>query len=167
MLFCHRYTTDLTGKRCFGFTAAPDPSWTPASCKQQVFSSAHLASAHLPTAQLASAHLASAAPPYGPTRFCPPCFCPPPYCPTRFPPCPPRFCTLCSARPVMHLTCRGVTLLSRSAAGGLMSARHGSTVTPRAAGSAARTRAGIARMRRVGLVLLRMSPRDSRARLLL
>eukprot|EP00284_Hemiselmis_tepida_P006509 CAMPEP_0174928728 /NCGR_PEP_ID=MMETSP1355-20121228/25625_1 /TAXON_ID=464990 /ORGANISM="Hemiselmis tepida, Strain CCMP443" /LENGTH=230 /DNA_ID=CAMNT_0016174903 /DNA_START=42 /DNA_END=734 /DNA_ORIENTATION=+ len=30
-----RYKQDLTGKRCFGFSRAPDPSWTPASCKQQ------------------------------------------------------------------------------------------------------------------------------------
>mmetsp|Transcript_9930 Transcript_9930/g.23198 ORF Transcript_9930/g.23198 Transcript_9930/m.23198 type:complete len:229 (-) Transcript_9930:140-826(-) len=30
-----RFKQDLTGKRCFGFFRAPDPSWTPASCKQQ------------------------------------------------------------------------------------------------------------------------------------
>mmetsp|Transcript_18390 Transcript_18390/g.60390 ORF Transcript_18390/g.60390 Transcript_18390/m.60390 type:complete len:163 (-) Transcript_18390:135-623(-) len=30
-----RFGEDLTGKRCFGLTRAPDPAWTPASCKDQ------------------------------------------------------------------------------------------------------------------------------------
>jgi hypothetical protein len=25
----------MTGKRCFGLSRAPDPAWTPASCKDQ------------------------------------------------------------------------------------------------------------------------------------
>mmetsp|Transcript_8795 Transcript_8795/g.17581 ORF Transcript_8795/g.17581 Transcript_8795/m.17581 type:complete len:223 (+) Transcript_8795:30-698(+) len=30
-----RFGEDLTGKRCFGYARAPDPAWTPASCKDQ------------------------------------------------------------------------------------------------------------------------------------
>ena len=30
-----RFGEDMTGKRCFGLGRAPDPAWTPASCKDQ------------------------------------------------------------------------------------------------------------------------------------
>ena len=30
-----RFGEDMTGKRCFGLVRAPDPAWTPASCKDQ------------------------------------------------------------------------------------------------------------------------------------
>lgn len=30
-----RFGEDMTGKRCFGLSRAPDPAWTPASCKDQ------------------------------------------------------------------------------------------------------------------------------------
>ena len=30
-----RFGEDMTGKRCFGLARAPDPAWTPASCKDQ------------------------------------------------------------------------------------------------------------------------------------
>lgn len=30
-----RFGEDMTGKRCFALSRAPDPAWTPASCKDQ------------------------------------------------------------------------------------------------------------------------------------